>query len=421
MSKFLFAFFLFTTTAFAQNRAVITTTDFSTGSFSSLDVTTNTATNDILTVHSDTAIRTYKDKVYILNRFGQDNIIVLNSDNLSTPLTQYSTGNGTNPQDIVFASESKAYISRYGHTQALIVNPVTGDSLGTIDLSSFADADGFPEMSQLALYNNHLFIACQRLDQNGGFVPADFSVIAVVDITTDQLVDTDTTTAGIQGIVMTNKNPASASQQGSKWILSAVNTFTGTPDGGIEIIDLANLKSDGIAIDETALGGNVNALTMVSTNKGYVVISDASFANSVKGFDLTTKEVTTSLSNISGGFIPNLGSFGNSLYVLDQGSFTDPTSAGVKIYDTTTDQLAAGPISVGLPPSAIAFLGIASTLPTDFNGDGTIGFPDFLAFAGAFGKTSSDSDFDTKFDLDNNGAVDFLDFVTFAASFTSSE
>jgi len=42
------------------NQAVITTTDYSSGSFSSLDLNTNTATQDHLTIHSDAAVRTYR-------------------------------------------------------------------------------------------------------------------------------------------------------------------------------------------------------------------------------------------------------------------------------------------------------------------------------------------------------------------------
>ncbi len=421
MKKFLIIVFFVMATNVAANQIVVTTTDFSSGSFSSLDLGTNAATNDHLTIHSDAMVRTYQDKVYIINRLGQDNMIVLHKDNLATPLTQFSTGNGTNPHDMAFVSESKAYISRYGHIQLLIVNPATGDSLGVVDLSAFADSDGFPEMSQLALYNNHLFVACQRLDQNNGFVPTDFSVLVVIDVTTDQVVDVDASVAGTQGIVMSGKNPSGASQRGDKWILGTVNTFSDLTDGGIEVIDLANLESEGIVIGEGALGGNLNSLAMSSDNRGYVVVSDANFANLVKGFDLVTKSVSSNLSGISGGFIPSLGVFGDQLYVLDRGSFSDPSSGGVKVYDVNTDQLVAGPINTGLPPSTIAFVGnvgAESSLQGDFTGDGVVDFSDFLAFAGAFGKAASNSDFDAKFDLNGNGAVDFSDFLIFVSAFT---
>ncbi len=400
---------LFFSLSISANQAIITTTDYSSGSFSSLDLSTNTATRDHLTIHSDAAVRTYRDKVYIINRLGQDNVIVLNRSDLKTPLTQYSTGNGSNPHDMAFVSEEKAYISRYERAHLLVVNPVTGDSLGAVDLSAFADADGLPEVSQLALYGNYLFAACQRLDRDSGFVPTDVSVIAVVDVMTDQVVDVDANTAGVQGIVMAGKNPAGAVQRGNKWFLSTVNTFGDLTDGGIEVIDLANLRSEGVVLGEMVLGGNLGSLAMVSDDEGYVVVTDASFVNVVKRFGLGMRSVSSPLDGLSGGYVPSLGVFGGRLYVLDQGSFVDPASAGVRVYDVKTDALVAGPINTGLPPSGIAFVGSVA----DFNGDCVVDFSDFLAFASAFGKSASDA----MFDLDGNGSVDFPDFLIFVSEF----
>ena len=408
-----FLLVLFLATDVLANQAVMTTTVYATGGLSSLDLDTNTAVNDHLTIHSDAVVRTYRDKVYVLNRLGQDNVIVLNGDDLQTPLTQYSTGNGTNPHDIAFVSEEKAYISRYGRTHLLVVNPVTGDSLGTVDLSTFADADGLPETSQLAVHGAHLFAACHRLDRENGWVPTEFSAIAVVDVTSDQLVDVDPDAEGTQGIVMTGSNPAGAALRGSRWYLSAVNTYTDLTDGGIEVIDLANLRSEGIVLDETTAGGNPGSLVMTSESHGYAVITDENFVNSVKRLDLATQSVSPGLEGLSGGFVPGLGLFGTRLFVLDQGSFADPASAGVNVYDVNSNDLLAGPISMGLPPSSIAFLGSVA----DFNGDCIVDFSDFVAFASTFGGTASDDDFDPRFDLSGNGEVDFQDFLIFASEF----
>ena len=142
-------------------------------------------------------------------------------------------------------------------------------------------------------------------------------------------------------------------QRGSKWFLSAVNTFDDLTDGGIEVIDLTNLRSEGVVLGEMALGGNLSSLAMVSDDEGYVVVLDASFANIVKRFGLGMQSVSSPLDGLSGGFVPSLGVFGGRLYVLDQGSFADPASAGVRVYDVKTDALVAGPISTGLPPRVL--------------------------------------------------------------------
>ena len=55
--------------------------------------------------------------------------------------------------------------------------------------------------------------------------------------------------------------------------------------------------------------------------------------------------------------------------------------------------------------------------PADFDGDGSVGFSDFLQFAAQFGISQSDVGYDVRFDLDGDGAVGFSDFLIFAASF----
>ena len=53
----------------------------------------------------------------------------------------------------------------------------------------------------------------------------------------------------------------------------------------------------------------------------------------------------------------------------------------------------------------------------DFDGSGTVDFPDFLQFARVFGSTRGEETYDSKYDLNGNGTIDFPDFVTFASAF----
>ena len=50
----------------------------------------------------------------------------------------------------------------------------------------------------------------------------------------------------------------------------------------------------------------------------------------------------------------------------------------------------------------------------DFDGDGEVGFSDFILFAQAFGGT------DARFDLNSDGLVEFQDFILFASAFGES-
>ena len=56
----------------------------------------------------------------------------------------------------------------------------------------------------------------------------------------------------------------------------------------------------------------------------------------------------------------------------------------------------------------------------DLDGDGTVGFADFLIFAGMFGAKQGDDRFDARADLDGDGAIGFGDFLIFANAFGSS-
>ena len=53
----------------------------------------------------------------------------------------------------------------------------------------------------------------------------------------------------------------------------------------------------------------------------------------------------------------------------------------------------------------------------DFDGDGTIGFGDFVIFAGVFGARHGDEKYDASYDLNDDGEIGFSDFVIFARNF----
>ena len=56
-------------------------------------------------------------------------------------------------------------------------------------------------------------------------------------------------------------------------------------------------------------------------------------------------------------------------------------------------------------------------LTLDFNGDGRVGFPDFLAFVGQFGTRQGDGRYEAKYDLNSDGAIGFGDFLIFSGNF----
>ncbi len=336
----------------AQRTAIVTTTDFATGSLATISPEGEVSVN-ILLINSDATVVFYSGLVYVINRFGADNILVLDPEDLSNPKVQHSVGNGTNPQDIEFASPDKAYVSRLNSAELLIIDPKDGNELGQIDLSAFADSDGIPEIAQMAMVGDKLFVTCQRLEN---FAPTDKSVVVVIDTKTDTIVDVDPQRDGVQAIDLAVKQPFSLDLFKGKLYLVSPNAFF-DKEGGIEVVDPATFRTRGVIVSEESLGGDITGIAMLSEEKGYAVVSDESFNNFVKPFNPETGEVSKALEGHSGGSTPNIAIDNGLLYVPDR-SITNP---GILIYDTVSDVKIAGPIDTGLPPFFIAFIGDEDT------------------------------------------------------------
>ena len=70
-----------------------------------------------------------------------------------------------------------------------------------------------------------------------------------------------------------------------------------------------------------------------------------------------------------------------------------------------------------------AFVVIGGKLPEpsaptpDFDGDGEVGFTDFIRFAQVFGATQGEVNYSATFDLDGDGTIGFTDFIQFAQAY----
>ena len=68
----------------------------------------------------------------------------------------------------------------------------------------------------------------------------------------------------------------------------------------------------------------------------------------------------------------------------------------------------------GMEPVTFSAIGLSQS---DFDGDGAVGFADFVQFAQQFGLSLGDVEYDARYDLDGNGRIGFGDFVRFAQEF----
>lgn len=366
----------------AQSRAFIATTDYSTGFLSTVAFgPPRVASNDVRSISSDAVVRWHGGLVYVVNRFNHDNIQVLDPAAGYAVVRQFSVGNGSNPQDIEFASASKAFVTRYELDDLLVVNPATGAVLDSIPLAPFADADGIPEMSRMAIRGGRLFVALQRLDRNDFYAPAGGSQIVVVDVATHAVLDANPALPGTQGVLLPAQNPKTelVVDAGGRLVVGCAGAF-GLLDGAVVRLDPATLAVT-TEITEGALGGDLNDVATLDAVRGFVVVNDASFATVLKSYrrDLATAQTVLA----SPGFdladieINDRG----ELWVCDR-RIANP---GVRVFDAATHApLTPSPIGTGLPPFDIAFDGAPGPVAVE----GAAGAPVGLAFRGAWPNPS---------------------------------
>jgi FlgD Ig-like domain len=350
-------------TAYAD-AALVISTDYSTAYYSRLDLSPPFAhTNNIGAVCADAGARAHDGKLYVLGRLGCDHVQVIDGTTFAT-LDQWSTGNGTNPQDIEVVSPTKAYISLYERDYVLIVNPQTGATLGSVSLATFADADGLPEAADMALVGDRLFVALQRLDRPGGYVASNPSYVAVIDCTTDQLIDVDPQAPGVQAIVLSGRNPFSdltLDPVRQKLYVAEAGNF-GVLDGGVEFIDPVTLHAEGLFVTESALGGDLNAVRLWTDCTGYAIVNDASFRTKLVRFDRCGGTALGTSWQSAGFDLCDVEIDFERAHVLI--TDRDLVTPGVRIFAAGSgNQITTSPIDFGLPPCELVL--VNGTPPAD--------------------------------------------------------
>ena len=336
-------------------RAVVVTTDFETGLLATVGVARpHAVAHPGSPIHADAVVRAFGDRIYVVNRFLGDNLQVLDPARGLATVLQCSTGPGSNPHDVAVVGPHKAYVTRFDRPELWIVDPgaasCAGFFLGQVDLGSYADSDGLPEMDQMTLVADRLFVSLERLDRARDFAPAGKSLLAVIDTTTDTIVGTVTLSGGnafgeTAGLVHEPRT-------GKLVVAEAGNIFR-TGDGGLERVDPFALRAEGFFVTENDLGGNVTDFVLVSQTKGYAVVIDDALRNVLLAFDPSRHAVTRRLL-VRREFLPEIDlAPDGTLWLADRGL----PAPGIRIFDVTTDRpLTRSAIDVGLPPFAMVFV-----------------------------------------------------------------
>jgi WD40 repeat protein len=330
----------------ATDGFIILTSDFTTSSLATMprenpeDVTTID-----IDLHGDAVARLKWPVLYVLNRFGADNVQALDIEAGFTTLWQCSVGNGNNPQDLVVVDESQAYVSLYGAGIVRVnLNPKPDCSdflISEIDLSSVADSDGLAEPDQMALVGDRLWVSVARLTN---FSPIENAAVVGIDTETGQievLIELGGTNAfgGPKGLPVL--------EEGSPLLLVSRTGAYGASDGAIEIIDLRTLQAGTNLTTEAQLGGDLTDFVYVSNTRAYAVVSDENFNNSLVRFDPGSGELQAVLTSGPAYLSDIEWDPENQVLLVANQDFTNP---GIEIYDTADRRVTTSPIPTGLPP-----------------------------------------------------------------------
>lgn len=363
------------TNPFTNESVIISTvaSDYSSGSFSIINTSNFGVSSSVKSYDtSDIVINTYNQHFYVIGRYQGDFIekYSISSPTVNVFPNAYKTIDGSettsNPQELIFASEQVAYLTRRNSSKQWIVNPSanveSSFKTGELDLSAYDEGSGSPEITTGTIVGNNLFLIAQRLDSNSATTE---SYLIVIDTTTNTEVNTGKSST-LNGIPLPAQNPSSI-QYLSETGLLYINcvgqygsSFSGTKrrfNGGVVTVnpstyDTALLIDDGdnAEVETTATGTHGGLFTnsvVLNSTKGYLVTYAGWQNTALKTFNPSTQTVGSVVASLEGKDIRGISIDNkNQLWVS--------TGTGVTVVNTTDDSVLKTDLDIGLVPNASA-------------------------------------------------------------------
>lgn len=272
--------------------------DYSTGEIAQVDLDSTALKNSIV-LYQDSRVYSDGENLWVLEALGADNLVKLPIDYTSSDdiIFQKSLADNSNPVDIAFSSESRAWVSLENTNSIIQINTEDGEQVSEYDLSQYAfDADNFANPGDLLISGDTLFVAIQR---RNGFSVGDLGVVLLLDANSGD-------SLGVINFPMSN--PTSMALVDDKLFVSLSGEFFTSADStrALVSVDLSDLTPSIIAYD-TDLGGSPTVIQSLN-NQLYVKIQsgyDDSFnaIESIVQVDPSTEAVTEVYSgSVEGGF-----------------------------------------------------------------------------------------------------------------------
>lgn len=195
----------------APTRLLVTTTDFSTGGVTVVDLARFAAAPDVALGSTDAKPHFFGDAAFVLHRYGVDALDVLDPADEFALLAQRAIASAgevvnPNPHALVVGPDGRGYVTLFGAPEVQVwdlADPSRPALERRIDLTPVADADGNPEASEALLCGDVLFLAVDRVDQAHGLVPTDARAqLAAFDVRTGAAHDLDPDAPGAQPLAL---------------------------------------------------------------------------------------------------------------------------------------------------------------------------------------------------------------------------
>lgn len=264
----------------------------------------------------------------------------------------FDLGHGSAPQDI-HVLKGSAYVTRRDNPWLLRVDLATGVQQDVINLDELKHGQAAISLRTMERDGKRLFVQVQFEAEKSAEAPIVAGVLAVVNLSTEKLVDVRPYTPGIQGVELHGAPPRLKMQQVGRTLFVSSSDERLDNQGGIEMVDLDLLQSTGFALSEASFGADLGGFVMTSAKGGYFVFhTDIVASTHLKPF------------TIDGGVPPGpemlvlLGDFVDSLayapgakqIYLPSGFASFGATPGIYVFSTVDDAQVGGPIDTGARP-----------------------------------------------------------------------
>lgn len=206
-----------------QGLVVATTTDFSAGAIAA--IVEGDLDDGLAPVGGDPVVVGLTDgRIAMLERSGGHHLRLYTPGCWDVPDVEVAL-EGANPHGAAL-HEDVLWVTAYDAEPSLrLFDPVDGASLGGVDLSAYADADGLVEADEVLVHDDRLWVALQRLERVGPAWP---------DGGGGRVVVLDADTRGVVDVYDVGPNPKIATS--TRGVIVWTGVFGG-PDGALGLLE----------------------------------------------------------------------------------------------------------------------------------------------------------------------------------------